>query len=49
LIDAATGELMVRHRPNEHVMKLRGADKARVSIWRQDHSPIVLRVKGFLD
>lgn len=33
--DAAVGELMVRHRPAEQVMKLRGADKARVSIWRQ--------------
>lgn len=33
--DAAAGELMVRHRPTEQVMKLRGADKARVSIWRQ--------------
>jgi hypothetical protein len=33
--DAAAGELMVRHRPTEQVMKMRGADKARVSIWRQ--------------
>jgi hypothetical protein len=47
-------------------MKLRGADKARGSFWRQvdrddlsdnrpsggqrqDQSPIVLRVKGFID
>jgi hypothetical protein len=33
--DAASGELAVRHRPTEQVVKLRGADKARVSIWRQ--------------
>ena len=33
--DAASGELMVRHQPTGQVMKLRGADKARVSIWRQ--------------
>ena len=33
--NAAAGELSVRHRPTEYVMKLRGADKARISIWRQ--------------
>jgi hypothetical protein len=33
--DAAAGELLVRHRPTEQVVRLRGADKARVSIWRQ--------------
>ena len=33
--DAGRGELAVRHRPTEHVMKLRGVDKARISIWRQ--------------
>ena len=34
-VDASAGELSVRHRPTEQVIKLRGADKAHVSIWRQ--------------
>ncbi|MEI8196076.1 MAG: hypothetical protein WCI73_09225 [Phycisphaerae bacterium] len=33
--DAATGELLVRHRPTEHMMKLRVGNNTRISIWRQ--------------